>query len=131
MSAGANRNALMLEGKGKMDADTFINEALVIGQKRGLHALQPVQQVIFAVSEAEVTCDMDGIDSLIEHYGAESLPLFERAYAAIGALEIADALKRLIMFPASEEFLERVNSLITERRGYGYESIRAYVAARI
>jgi len=114
-----------------MDADTFINEALAAGEEHGLHALQSVQQVIFAVSEAEVICDMEGIDSLIDRYGAECLPLFERAYAFIGASEIANALKQLALSPTSEEFLEQANSLITERRGYGYANIHAYVAAHI
>jgi hypothetical protein len=114
-----------------MDADKFINEALDAGRENGLHTLQSLQQVVFAVSEAEITCDMDGIDSLIDHYGTERLSLFERAYALIGATEIAAALHQLTMSPTSEVFLEHANSLITERRGYDYESIRTYIASCI
>ncbi len=114
-----------------MDANTFITAAIAAGETSGLDALESLQQIVFAVSEAEVTCDIDGIDNLIYRYGANSLPLFGRAYAEIGAAEIAEALRQLAKSPVSEPLLSRANSLITNRTGYDYEAIRTYVAAHI
>jgi hypothetical protein len=114
-----------------MDADIFITSAIALGETSGLAALGSLQQIVFAVSEAEVTCDVDGIDNLIYRYGADSLPLFGRAYAEIGAAEIAEALRQLATSPMSESLLGRTNSLISNRTGYDYEAIRTYVAARI
>ena len=114
-----------------MDADTFIAAAIAAGETSGLGALGSLQQIVFAVSEAEVTCDIDGMDNLIHRYGAGSLPLFGRAYAEIGAAEIAEALRELAMSPVSAPLVSRANSLISNRTGYDYETIRTYVAARI
>jgi len=114
-----------------MEADTFITTAIAAGETSGLDALGFLQQIVFAVSEAEVTCDIDGIDNLIHRYGADSLPLFGRAYAEIGAAEIAEALRELATSPMSEPLLSRANSLISNRTGYDYGTIRTYVAARI
>jgi hypothetical protein len=114
-----------------MNIDAFISDAVASGEKTSIYLLQSVQQVVFAICKAETTCDTDGIGVLLDQYGVECLPLFERAYALIGASEIASALKQLAASPASGELLARANKLITERKGYSYESIRSYVAARM
>jgi len=49
-----------------MSQDDFIEKAIDRGVREGLYSLDPVEQAIFAVSEAEVYCDMEGIDSLLD-----------------------------------------------------------------
>ena len=40
------------------NADEVIEQAIRRGEREGLDALGPVEKVIFAISEAEVYCDM-------------------------------------------------------------------------
>ena len=108
-----------------MNADEVIEQAIRRGEREGLDALGPLEQVIFAISEAEVYCDMDGIDSLLERYGTGKLTLFARAFSAVGAIEIANVLQAAVSAP--EALLSLANRLITERQQYSYESIRAFV----
>ena len=113
-----------------MNTTQFIEQAISRGETEGIEALGPREQVVFAVSEAEVLCDMEGIDSLLHKYGAGSMEsLFAQAFAAIGAREIASALGRVATSeePIAEHILSHANRLITERHGYTYESIQAYV----
>lgn len=112
-----------------MNADAVIEQAIRRGEREGLDALGPAELVIFAISEAEVYCDMDGIDSLLERYGTGTIALFARAFSAVGAIEIANALQAVASSADSvpEELLSHANRLITERHQYGYESIRAFV----
>ena len=112
-----------------MNSDSFIEQAIRAGDELGLTELSPIQQVVYAISEAEVWCDMEGIDTLIDKYGANSLILFAHAYSAIGAGKIAKKLNALHEQPASESLRYRANRLITERSGYTYGDIWSYVAA--
>lgn len=113
-----------------MDADAIINEAIDLGERDGLAALGPVHGIVYMISEAEVCCDMDGIDSLLDRYGVESMVSFAQAFLAVGATEIAHVLTNITSCnPVTcEALLARANSLITSRAGYSYESIRAFVA---
>ena len=72
-----------------MNAESIINQAIARGEEEGLMALAPVEQVVFAVAEAEVYCDMEGVDALLEKYGGDSVTMFAHAFVAIGANEIA------------------------------------------
>ena len=72
-----------------MNAESIINQAIARGEEEGMMALAPVEQVVFAVAEAEVYCDMEGVDALLEKYGGDSVMMFAHAFAAIGANEIA------------------------------------------
>jgi hypothetical protein len=112
-----------------VNPDDFIEHAIQRGVLEGLGALQQPEQAIFAISEAEVYCDKDGIDSLLHRYGPSSMDLFARAFAVVGAVEIADTLQAIASFGGSapEELLNRANRLITQRHQYEYESIRAFV----
>ncbi len=115
-----------------MTADEFIERALKRGTSMGLSALGPVDQVVFAISEAEITCMIDGIDNLIERYGLGEMPLFADAFAAVGAVDIAMALRAIAQSPqpVADRLLALANDLINGRVGYDYESVAAYVTAR-
>lgn len=112
-----------------MDSDTAIREAVELGEQHGLASLTGVQKVVFAISEAEVYCDKDGIDGLIHRYGAPAMRTFAEAFEAVGATEIASALFALAKDGStSEPLLERANMLIADRRGYAYENLQALVS---
>ncbi len=116
-----------------MNAESIINEAIARGESGGLMALTPVEQIVFAVAEAEAYCDMEGVDSLLEKYGRDRPALFANAFSAIGATAIAAAFLALVDAPSSaqEELLARLNELITTRHEYTYDSIRACVEQRM
>jgi hypothetical protein len=103
-----------------MNAETFIENAIEIGQRSGWQALNTVQRFVFAISEAEVYCDKDGINSLIDHYGMNEMEIFADAFKAVGANEIANVLSNIARSPAPllEDLLSLANNLITQRNGY-------------
>jgi len=51
-----------------MKIDTYIEEAVTLGDKNGVESLSELQKTIYIIAEAEIMCDMDGIDSFIEKY---------------------------------------------------------------
>jgi hypothetical protein len=116
-----------------MTPEDFIEKAIDRGVREGLFSLDPVEQAIFAVSEAEVYCDMEGIDSLLDRYGGKSTELFASAFSAVGAVEIAETLRAMAAAGVAErdKLLTRANELITARSQYSYESIRAFVERQI
>ena len=112
-----------------MSPDDLIEKAIDRGTREGLYSLDPVDQAIFAISEAEVSCDVDGIDSLVDRYGEEAMNLFASAFLAVGAVEIAETLRAMASHSVGERdgVLTRANELIRDRHQYSYESIRALV----
>src|SRR5262245_55862169 len=108
-----------------MTPDKFIDAAIAIGSRDGLARLDQDQRFVFLVSEAEVLCDMEGIDSLIQHYGPGEILECAKAFETIGAVEIAEGLKSIaVSLPNLDDaLLERVNDLITRRSGYDYDAI--------
>jgi hypothetical protein len=117
----------------RMTPDSFISQAIEQGSELGLGSLEPVARTVFAISEAEVTCDINGIDGLFDRYGLASAATFSAAYRAIGAVEIGAAfeLATLVTDPPPEELLARLNGMITERRGYSYQDIVRYVEQHV
>jgi hypothetical protein len=113
-----------------VDAESFITQAIALGERRGLLDLEPISKVVFAIAEAESYCDKDGVEALLHRYGFSALPVFAASFSQVGAVAIAAALSELAGAGPSEAVLSQVNTLITSRQGYSYESIRAYVAAR-
>jgi len=112
-----------------MDSDSAIRDAVELGERHGLASLTGVQKLVFAISEAEVSCDKDGIDGLIHRYGRPTMRTFAEAFEAVGATEIASALIGLTTNgPIPEALLARANTLITDRRGYAYENLQALVS---
>jgi hypothetical protein len=122
-----------LVGGGHVTADDFINAAIDKGQSGGLASLGPDERLVFLVSEAEIYCDMEGIDSLLDRYSPRDLEECVSAFAEIGAAEVADALRAVVsVLPEREESaLSRADTLIKNRAGYDYDAIRAAIGRRL
>ena len=110
----------------------FIDNAIGIGASAGLAALTPVQRMVFLISEAEVYCDKDGIDSFLDRYGTSGIKELAVAFREVGALSITEALFGIVSHESAHEaFLARANVLITGRAGYDYNNIERMVASRL
>jgi hypothetical protein len=107
-----------------MDYNKFIDDAIARGTKDGVVSLDDMQRIVFLVSEAEVMCDIDGIDSFLDRYDPEWTPETAISFERVGAKEIASEFRRLISDAQDrDKILDRLNRLITERTGYDYDSI--------
>jgi len=113
----------------EMNAEQIINRAINRGQTEGLSSLSSAERVVFLISEAEVHCDMDGIDSLLDQYPRETLADCARAFRAVGASDIADTSSAIVTaWPnRPDELLCQVNELITGRCRYDYEAIAQWI----
>jgi hypothetical protein len=113
-----------------MNSKRFIDEAIKLGSQSGLSALNPLQRKVFLISEAEVSCDINGIDSFINSYEPSILLEAAEAFSAIGASAIAAGLKEIAhSLPSTNEaLLGQINNLICNRCGYDVESIARYIA---
>ncbi len=113
-----------------MSPDQIIEQALTLGAKNGLTALSPIQRQIWLIAEAEVHCDMDGIDSFLSLYPSPLLIEAATVFQSVGAIDISAAL--LAIHSASPEMpdqlLNNANDLICSRSGYNYESIVRFVS---
>lgn len=94
-----------------------------------MDALDPIEATVFAISEAEVYCDMEGIDALLDRYGTENMDLFAKAFSAIGVSDIAAAFHAIATSaaPVARELLSQANALIAERKGYSFASVESFV----
>lgn len=112
-----------------MSPDQIIELALARGTKEGLPSLSPVERQIWLISEAEVYCDMEGIDSFLSRYPGPLQVEAATAFQNIGASEIGAAL--LAIHSASPEMpdqlLNHANDLICIRANYNYNSIVRFV----
>lgn len=110
--------------------DDFINAAIDKGQSIGLANLNSIERLVYFISEAEVNCDMDGIDSLLDEYSTAEIAEGAAAFREIGAIEIADALQAIVAaLPERDETaLSSADALIKDRTGYDYDAIHAAVA---
>jgi hypothetical protein len=113
--------------------DEFINAAIDKGQVSGLASLSPDERLVWLISEAEVCCDIDGIDTLLDRYSSAELAECVSAFAEIGATDIAEALRAVVsILPEREETaLSKADTLIKDRIGYDYEAIRAAIDRRL
>jgi hypothetical protein len=116
-----------------VDADQFILDAIERGQSSGLAQLNADERFVFLISEAEVLCDKDGIDTLLDTYPTTVIEECAAAFLEIGASEVAAAMRKVAQQPPArnEADLDRANSLITQRAGYGYDAIRATIEPRL
>lgn len=71
-----------------MTADEFIQDAIDRGSRDGASPLGPLARAVFLISEAEVECDMGGIDGFVERRDAGMLRETAAAFALVGAGEI-------------------------------------------
>lgn len=115
-----------------MTPEAFIDAAIAAGGRDGVAALDPDQRLVYLISEAECLCDSEGIDSFLRRYAPQWLGEAAAAFEAFGAAGIAAELRAapLDALFTGDPRLDRLNALLTERAGYGYESIRAVVADR-
>ncbi len=79
----------------KMTPEQFIGEAIDRGVRDGLPSLNQAQAFVFLISEAEVHCDMDGIDTFLDRYNSMEVLMTAEAFRSIGAKEIAKWLERI------------------------------------
>ena len=56
-------------------ADAFITEAIERGERDGADSLDETARAVFLLSELEVSCDKDGIDTFLNGYGAAEFQL--------------------------------------------------------
>ncbi len=113
-----------------MSPDDFIKDVLS-KPDQDVKALDSNQRLVWLISEAEVMCDMDGIDSFLRRY-SNWLPETETAFRDVGAREIADGYEAIRETATSDESkLDELNEFITERQGYDYESIRRVIQQRL
>ncbi|HYE19618.1 MAG TPA: hypothetical protein VEA69_14295 [Tepidisphaeraceae bacterium] len=116
-----------------MTADEFINAAIDKGQSGGAASLDPDERLVYLIAEAEASCDMDGIDTLLNGYGRADLDDCAAAFDEVGASGIGAALRAVLSaLPARDDaVLGRADALIKGRVGYDYDAIRAAVDRRL
>jgi hypothetical protein len=116
-----------------MNVEEFINAALERGEQAGAAALAPLERAVFLLSELEVSCDKDGIDSFLDTYGPSELNEVAEILSAAGASATADGLTKMARaLPQRDDaLLTRVNDLVTRRTGYDYDSLAKVVVSRI
>lgn len=114
------------------DPDAFINTAIEVGFREGIGALDTDQRLVYLISQAEVVCDIDGIDNFLELYFPQWKEETAAAFAEVGAAEIAVGLRAITAETMRDDpLLDRVNNLICTRAGYDYETIRSAVEQRL
>lgn len=116
-----------------MNADEFIRKAIDAGQHGEVSSLNPLQRAIFLISELEVLCDKDGIDSFLSNYGAGDLRLAADLLAVAGATTLSGVLTQLAdeLPHPQEAILHRASDLISDRSGYDYDALVHAVAGRL
>ncbi len=115
-----------------MNPDEFINAAIETGSGNGIETLDADQRLVYLVSEAEVYCDMEGIDGFVDRYSPERMEEAAAAFAEIGAAEIAMGMRAIAADTTRDgQLLGRVNELISRRTGYDYDAIRKAIGQRL
>jgi len=100
-----------------VDTDRFINAAIDSGSRNGVDTLDAEQRMVFLISEAEVLCDIEGIDSFLQRYSPDWVPEAADAFEAIGALDIAAELRAAPLdAPVGDPRLARLHELIVPPR---------------
>ena len=115
------------------DPAAAIDRAIARGVAEGLWGLEPEERLAYVISEAEICCDMNGIDSFVDAYGARGVDALADAYHVVGATDLAAILREIYaaLPEAPDHLLSSVNALITSRAGYSYDDIaRAVVSLR-
>jgi hypothetical protein len=107
-----------------MPSTDSIESVLKRGSEDGIQSLAPSERKVWLISEAEVLCDMEGIDSFLDRYET-LLPEAANAFAGAGATQIAESLRAIhSQWPTrSDELLDRANTLVTTRTGYDHDSV--------
>jgi hypothetical protein len=112
--------------------DAFINTAIDVGSRDGIGALDADQRLVYLISEAEVLCDMEGIDAFLDRYFPRWIEETAAAFAEVGAADISVGLRAIAADAIrDDQLVGHVNGLITGRAGYDYETIRKAVEQRL
>jgi hypothetical protein len=115
-----------------VDPDLFIRDAIEAGARAGIEVLDPDQRLVFLISEAEVLCDMEGIDSFLERYGPRWLAETGAAFDAVGAVDIGATFGTIAAGAAADDqVVARANELVARRADYSYEAIRNEIVRRL
>jgi hypothetical protein len=77
-----------------MHSAVSIESVLKRGAESGIDSLSDPERKVWLISEAEVLCDMEGIDSFLDRYQS-FLPEAADAFAETGATQIADSLRAI------------------------------------
>lgn len=98
------------------------------GETKGIEALHKPERALFLISEAEILCDMEGIDSFLDRYPKDEIFECAQAFQAIGALHIGKLLKSIVdVLPERpDELLDQTNQVISDRLGYDYNDIQRW-----
>jgi hypothetical protein len=97
-----------------MNPDAFIGTAIEVASRNGIGALDANQRLVYLISEAEVLCDMEGIDAFLGRYFPKWMEEASAAFAELGATRIAVALRAITADTISDNVLrDRANNLIT------------------
>jgi hypothetical protein len=114
-------------------ADQVVSAALEQGQRDGLDTLDNLSRWIFLVSEAELLCDMEGVDSFVDRYGGLVLLELADAYRNLGAQALAEASRAVAdALPIrTKSDLDHLNRLVCDRAGYDFKAIRAEVSRQL
>ena len=114
------------------DPGAFVDTAIEVGSRDGIGALDADQRLVYLISEAEVLCDINGIDNFLDLYFPQWKEETAAAFAEVGAAEIAIGLRAITAETLRDDpLLDRVNDLIRGRAGYDYETIRKVVGERL
>jgi hypothetical protein len=114
------------------DPDEFIDKAIQTGSRNGIEALDADQRFVYLVSEAEVYCDMQGINGFLDRYSPRWIEETAAAFAELGASEIATTFRRIAANTTwDDQLLEHITTLIARRSGYNYDTIRRAIKTRI
>jgi len=115
-----------------MDPCALIDAAIEVGSGNGIGTLDADQRLVYLISEAEVLCDIDGINNFLDLYFPQWKEETAAAFAEVGAAEIAIGLRAITAETLRDDpLLDRVNDLIRGRAGYDYETIRKVVGERL
>jgi len=116
-----------------VSADEFIEAAIAHGQRVGLDALSGLERTVFLISEDEVDCANDGLDSFAERRGAAGLLEAADAFRSMGAVDLAGWLTKCAGAPDdfSGAAFDAANTLVNDHVGWDYESIRVMVACSL
>lgn len=106
----------------------LIAQAIDHAAQHGIGSLNEWQRTVFFISEAETLCDMGG--SFADSYTAECLEqAFAAAFARIGAHHIAALFVQHARQPDNHAAEQQLAQAVSNRMGYDYERIAAYVRA--
>ena len=111
-----------------MSPHELISTALEHGWEFEIERLTPVERKIWLISQAEVLCDKEGIDTFLGEY-SDWLAETANAFADVGAAQISESLQAIrgLLPQRPERLLEAANDLIRLRSQYDSKAVERLV----